>query len=62
MLTKLYERVLKYIKKEYKFLIILISTLLLFTIKLPYYIDMPGGTINISERIEIDEKNKLNGT
>ena len=62
MLNKLYERVLKYIKKEYKFLIGLIALFLLFTIKLPYYIDMPGGTINISNRIEIDEKNKLNGT
>ena len=62
MLTKLYEEIKKYIKKEYKFLIGLIITLLLFTIKLPYYIDMPGGIINISNRIEIDYKNKLNGT
>ena len=50
MLTKLYEEIKKYIKKEYKFLIGLIIAFLLFTIKLPYYIDMPGGVINISER------------
>lgn len=62
MFNKLYERVLKYIKKEYKFLILLLTLFLLVTIKLPYYIDMPGGIINISERIEIDNKNKLNGT
>ena len=62
MLNKLYEQIKKYIKKEYKFLIGITITFLLFTIKLPYYIDMPGGVINISERIEIDDKNKLNGT
>ena len=62
MTNKLYEKIAKYIKKEYKIIIILIMTLALFTIKLPYYIDMPGGIINISDRIEIDDKNKFNGT
>ena len=62
MLNKLYETLKEYIKKEYKFLILLITLLLLATIRLPFYIDMPGGIINISERIEIDEKKELNGT
>ena len=62
MHTKLYEIAKQYIKKEYKFLIILILTLALFTVRLPYYIVMPGGIINISDRIKIDDKNKLNGT
>ena len=62
MSNKLYENIKKYIKKEYKFLILLLTLFLLLTIKLPYYIDMPGGTINISKRIEVDGKNKLNGT
>lgn len=56
MLTKLYETIIKYIKKEYKFLITLLIILILTTIKLPYYIDMPGGIINISDRIKIDDK------
>lgn len=62
MFTKVYEQIKEYIKKEYKFLIILIITLLLFTVKLPYYIDIPGGIINISNRITIDNKNNLEGT
>ena len=62
MFNKLYETIKEYIKKEYKFLIILLTLFLLATIKLPYYIDMPGGTINISERIEVDGKKQLNGT
>lgn len=62
MFNKLYEAGKEYIKKEYKFLIILLSLFLLTTIRLPYYIDMPGGLIDISERIEVDENSKLNGT
>jgi len=62
MFTKLYETILKYIKKEYKFLITLLIILLISTIKLPYYIDMPGGIINISDRVSIDEKTNLTGT
>lgn len=62
MFTKIYEKTKEYIKKEYKFLIILIAILFLFTIKLPYYIDMPGGIINISDRITIDNKKNLDGT
>jgi len=62
MFNKLYEEIKKYIKKEYKFLLALITIFLLFTIKLPFYIDMPGGIIDISKRIEIDDKNNLKGT
>lgn len=62
MFTKLYEKIKQYIKKEYKFLIIIISAFLLFTIKLPYYIDMPGGIIDISERLKVDNKNTQTGT
>ena len=61
MLNKIYEIMKEYIKKEYKFLIGLVVTFLIFTIRLPYYIEMPGGLINISDRIEIEEKN-LTGT
>jgi len=62
MLNKLYEILKEYIKKEYKFLILLLTIFLLATIRLPYYIDMPGGVINISERIEVDGKKEINGT
>lgn len=62
MFNKLYEEIKKYIKKEYKFLITIIIIFLIFTIKLPFYIDMPGGIIDISKRIEIDDKNNLKGT
>lgn len=62
MFIKLYETIIKYIKKEYKFLIAIITFFVLMTIKLPFYIDMPGGIINISDRITIDNKKNLSGT
>ena len=62
MFIKLYETILDYIKKEYKFLLVIVTLFLLMTIKLPFYIDMPGGIINISDRITIDNKKKLKGT
>ena len=62
MFIKLYEQIINYIKKEYKFLITLMMIFVLFTFKLPYYIDIPGGIINISDRISINDSNGLSGT
>lgn len=62
MFNKVYEQIKIYIKKEYKFLIIMLSILILFTIKLPFYIDIPGGITNISSRIQIDEKKNFSGS
>lgn len=44
----------KYFKQNYKFLIVLILLVVLFTIKFPYYIDAPGGIDDVSKKIEID--------
>ena len=61
MLNKIYEKIKQYIKEEYKFLIIVLLLFVTMTYKLPYYIDAPGGIIDVSKRIKIDEKN-INGT
>ncbi len=61
MLNKIYEEIKKYIKEEYKFLLIMLTILITMTYKLPYYVDAPGGVIDVSERIKIDKKN-INGT
>ena len=62
MFTKLYEKVISYIKEEYKFLILILCFLILATVKLPFFIDAPGGLIDLSDRIEIDGKNKFSGS
>ena len=45
---------MKYIKKNYKFLLVIISIMLLFLIEFPYYIEAPGGIDNMQDKIEID--------
>lgn len=48
--------------KEYKFYLILIMIVLLFNIRLPYYINAPGGIISVFDRIEYSNKKELNGS
>ena len=44
------------------FFISLILIIILFNYHLPYYIDMPGGIININDRIECDSCSDINGS
>lgn len=50
------------IKKYYKFIIIYIIIFVLLTIKFPYYIEAPGGIIDVNDRVNIDNSYKSNGT
>ena len=52
----------KIIKENLFFVISVIVILLLFNIKLPYYVDAPGGTININNRIEYTGKKTNKGS
>jgi len=45
---------MKYIKDNYKFIFVLITIILLFNIRFPYYIDAPGGINNMQDKLEID--------
>ena len=56
------DKVKKLIKENYKFLITIILMILFFNIRLPYYIMSPGGTINITDRVEMDNYKKNNGS
>lgn len=56
MVNKLYN----FLKKNIKFFIFLILLYLLLFLRLPYYIDGPGGLIDVSDRIETE--NKLSGS
>ena len=49
--------------KENKFYFIsLVIVVLLFNIRLPYYINTPGGTIDIGDRIEYDDRKEYEGS
>jgi len=45
---------IKYIKNNYKFILVLMFLVLIFSIRFPYYIDAPGGISDIGDRIQID--------
>lgn len=56
MFNKVYEKTKQFIKENFWFLISLVAIILLFTIELPYIVEMPGGYISLNDRIKIDGK------
>ncbi len=61
MLNKLYESIKKIIKENYIFLSILIIVFFVSTFKLPFYIMLPGGIIDISDRVIVEDSHGENG-
>ena len=51
----------KFIKENIKFLLLLALMIIVFEVELPYYIEAPGGTINLSRRID-NHYNRKNGS
>lgn len=60
MLNKVYKKTIEFIKENLWFLISLIAIILLFTIELPYVVELPGGFVSLKERIIIENKNDTN--
>ena len=50
-----------FLKENFKFLLFVALMILVIEVELPYYIEAPGGTINLSKRIDNDY-NKKNGS
>lgn len=61
MFNKIYDKIKQFIKNNYKFLIIWLLVILLFTIRLPYVIYTPGGAIDIEKRIDTDIDKNIDG-
>lgn len=62
MFTKIYEKVKLFIVENYKFLLMLVAIILIFKIELPYVIYKPGGSINLNDRIEIEDGYESKGS
>ena len=62
MFNKLYEKIKEIFFKNKIFFITFFATLILFKIKLPYTIDMPGGYINVSNRITLENAYEQRGS
>ena len=50
------------LKRNYKLYLVLVVVLLLFTINLDYYIYSPGGLIDLTERVEVENSYKQTGS
>ncbi len=59
MINKVYEKIKELIKENIGFLVFFFVILFLTTFEFPYYIDAPGGTIDVNSRITIE--NSYNG-
>lgn len=57
MISKLYEKIKKYIIKNHNFLLFIILFTIVLNIKTPYIVKAPGGTISLSSRVNINGKN-----
>ena len=62
MLNKVYLRLKKFMKDYYKTIIFLIVCYFVFTFPLPYYIYAGGGTIDINDRVEINNSETSSGS
>ena len=58
MFNKIYLKVKEFMKENYKFLLLMLAIYIVFTFPLPYYIYAGGGTINIDNRIDVEESNE----
>ena len=58
MFTKIYDKMIKFIKNNYKELIVYIILFIILTFKLPYYIFVGGGIVDLNDRIDLEGNEK----
>lgn len=56
------KKVLTFIKQKFIYILLYVLVFLACTVELPYYIDAPGGLINVSDRINVDGKYESSGS
>ena len=62
MFNKMYAKIKEKLKLYKKEIIFLILFALVINIRFPYYIDAPGGTLSLEERITVEDGKKINGS
>lgn len=62
MFTKVYEKIVNYIKEDYVFIIVLAVILFLGLYRLPYNIYAGGGILDIKDRIEVENSYSEKGS
>lgn len=62
MINKAYEKTKEFIKENYKILLAYLLIFIVLTYRLPYYIYVGGGTIDVNKRISIVNESKSRGS
>lgn len=62
MITKVYDKVKRFLNENWKFFFILIVLTFVFSYEFPYYIDAPGGLMDVSDKIKIEERYDSKGS
>ena len=62
MRKKLFYKVKQYWLNNYKFLLVFALIITLFMVELPYKIYTPGGMVDLSERVSVEDGNDYDGT
>ena len=62
MINKIYEKVINYIKENYGYLIVLALIIFLGFYHLPYNLYVGGGTINLKNRLEVENEYSEKGS
>lgn len=61
MFNKIYDKIKKFIKENYLSLLFIIFLLVINFVKVPYIIYKPGGSINLNDRIDVDNNYNISG-
>ena len=61
MFTKIYDWLKKFIKENYKFILSLLFIFIFFFYELPFVIYRPGGTVDLSKRVLVENGYKSEG-
>lgn len=62
MISKIYEKIITFIKENYRYLIVLFLILFLGLYHLPYNLYIGGGTINLKNRLEVENAYEESGS
>ena len=61
-MVKIRDEIVKFFKEHIKYLVLFIVLILLFTIELPYKVYAPGGMVELSKRVNVENGYATNGT
>lgn len=62
MLTKVYDKIKQFLNNEWKFFLLVVVISFITMFEFPYYIDTPGGLLDVSDRIEIKDSYQSEGS